>query len=201
MIRPALLALLLLLPGCAGDLLAPPGPTPALYTLAAPKDVSDPGPAATWQLLVDEPSATLALNTSRIAIAPNPDRIDYYADVAWVDRAPALLQELILESFDRSGRIPAVQRQGGGVRADYILAVDLQNFEVDAARSEPVAHLRLTARLVRMRDRSIVASHGFEAQAPVGGGGFDGVIGGFDHALGDVLPQLVSWTLAEGNRG
>ena len=200
MIRRLLLLLPLLVGGCGGGLLAPSGPAPAIYRLQAPPEISVPGPTVSWQLLVDKPTATLALDTTRIAIEPAPDRIDYYADVAWGDDTPSVLQELILQSFDRSGRIQAVQRQGGGLQADYILAVDLQDFETDAAASPASAHVRLTARLVRTRDRTIVASRAFDVSAPVGGGGFDAVIAGFNGALADLLPQLVGWTLSEGGR-
>jgi cholesterol transport system auxiliary component len=199
MIRRLLLLLPLLAAGCGG-LLAPSGPSPALYKLDAPRAVSAPGPSASWQLLIDKPTATLALDTTRIAIAPSPNRVDYYADVAWADKAPAMLQEIILQSFDRSGRIQAVQRQGGGLKADYILAVDLQDFEADAASSPASVHVRLAARLVRTRDRTIVASRTFDTTAPIGGGGFDAVIAGFDQSLTKLLPGLIGWTLAEGNR-
>lgn len=199
--RAGLFFFLLLTPGCTTNLLAPSGPTPALYTLAAPAQVGTNAPQANWQLLVDRPSAPLDLDSSRIAIAPAPDRIDYYADVAWVDRAPPLLQDLILESFDRSGRIAAVQRQGGGLRADYVLATDLRDFEIDGTQSTPAAHLRITARLVRTRDRSIVASRTFDAAAPVGTGGIDAVVASFNGALAEILPQIVSWTLTEGSHG
>ena len=200
MMRRLVLLIPLLTASCGGGLLAPSGPAPALYRLDAPNTASAPGPAAAWQLLVDKPTATLALNTTRIAIEPAPNRMDYYADVAWADEAPAMLQELILQSFDQSGRIAAVQRQGGGLKADYILAVDLQDFEVDAASSPANAHLRLTARLVRSRDRTIVASRTFDTTAPIGAAGFDAVVAGFDQATGALLPELVGWTLTEGGR-
>ncbi|HLG89900.1 MAG TPA: ABC-type transport auxiliary lipoprotein family protein [Alphaproteobacteria bacterium] len=199
MIRRLLLFLPLFAAGCGG-LLAPSGPSPALYRLDAPRAVSAAGPAAPWQLLIDKPTATLALDTTRIAIVPAPNRMDYYADVAWADKAPAMLQELILQAFDRSGRIQAVQRQGGGLKADYILAVDLQDFEVDAASSPANVHVRLTGRLVRTRDRAIVASRMFDTTAPIGSGGFDGVIASFNQAVSELLPELVGWTLAEGGR-
>ena len=199
MTRIWLLLLPLLLAGCGGGLLAPSGPPPALYRLEAPREVRVAGSPASWQLLVDKPTAPLALDTTRIAIIPAPGRIDYYADVAWADGVPAMLQELILQSFDRSGRIQAVQRQSGGLRADYILAVDLQDFEANAAENPAAIRIRLTARLVRMSDRSIVASRDFEAKAPIGNG-FDTVVSGFDQALDALLPNLVAWTLSEGNR-
>lgn len=198
--RAAMLVCLLAIPGCSGGILAPSGPAPGLYTLSPPAQVSTPATQVNWQLLIDMPSAPLDLNSSRIAIAPAPDRIDYYADVAWVDRVPPLLQALILESFDRSGRIAAVQRQGGGLRADYVLATELRDFEVDATQPNSAAHLRLTARLVRMRDRSIVASRTFEATGPAVGSGIDTVVASFNGALGDILPQIVTWALTTGSQ-
>ena len=158
---PILLALALT--GCsAGGLLAPSGAPPKIYTLSAPKEVASSAPQANWQLLIAMPSAVADINTSRIAIIPAPSRMDYYADVTWADRPPAMLQELLLESFDRSGRIAAVQRQSGGVKSDFLLTTEIEDFEVDNATGEPSVHIRIAARLVRSRDREIVASRNFD---------------------------------------
>jgi cholesterol transport system auxiliary component len=197
--RTVLVIPILLLAGCGGGLLAPSGPAPALYTLAAPERIETNAPQASWQLLVDAPNAPLDLDSARIAIAPSTSRIDYYADVVWADRVPAMLQQLLVESFDRSGRIAAVQRQNGGLHGDFTLAPDIGDFEVDAS-SNPQAHIRITARLVRMRDRTIVASRSFDAAAPVGGSGIDPVVAAFDSVLSELLPQIVDWTLSEGAR-
>ncbi len=190
-----LLAALALLSGC-GSLLAPSGDPAKLYMLHAPAQVATNAPQARWQLLIAAPDAPLDLNNSRIAVAPTPDRIDYYANVSWTDRPPAMLQELLLQSFDRSGRIGAVQRQSGGLKADFILTCDIQNFQVESS-SEPVAHIGLTARLVRTRDRTIVASKRFDTSSPAGGN-FDGAIAAFDAGLQTLLPQIVDWTLSQG---
>jgi cholesterol transport system auxiliary component len=198
MMRAGLFVLLLALAGCGGGILAPSGPSPALYTLHAPPRIDSPGPRAAWQLLVDLPAAPLALDSTRIAIAPASDRIDYYADVAWADRAPALLQALIVESFEHSGRIAAVQRQGGGLHADLVLTLNLEDFQADAAAS--TVKVRFAAKLVRMKDRQIVAIREFATESAVGAGGFDGVIAAFDQAVGGLLPDLVGWTLAEGDK-
>ncbi len=192
-------AFALSLAGCTGNLLAPSGPPAKLYTLSAPASVPTNAPQANWQLLIATPDATLDLNSSRIAIAPSPTRIDYYADVSWADRPPATIQALLLQSFQRSGRITAVQRDGGGLKADFTLVSDLQDFEVEAGSGETVAHVRLTESLVRARDRTIVATRVFEARAPVNGS-FDDAIVAFDGALKSLLPQIVDWTLIEGSR-
>lgn len=197
---PLFLALALALSGCsASSLLAPSGAPAKLYTLSAPKAVATTAPQASWQLLVATPESALDINSPRIAIAPAPSRIDYYADVTWADRPPAMLQELLLQSFDRSGRIAAVQRQSGGYKSDFILTTDIEDFEVDATAGDPAAHIRIAAKLVRSRDRTIVAGRSFEASVPASGN-FDAAIAAFDSALQSVLPQIVDWTLTQGSR-
>jgi cholesterol transport system auxiliary component len=192
--------LVLALSGCsASSLLAPSGPPPKLYTLSAPKEVATGGPQANWQLLIAMPSAQLDLDTTRIAIIPAQSRMDYYADVTWADRPPTMLQGLLLQSFDRSGRIAAVQRQSGGLKSEFLLTCEIEDFEVDTTASEPGAHIRIAARLVRSRDREIVAMRTFEVTVP-SGASFDGAIAAFDSGLQSVLPQMVDWTLTQGNQ-
>jgi cholesterol transport system auxiliary component len=193
----SLFAALLLLGGCSG-LLSPSGEPAKLYTLKAPQQISTNAPQAHWQLLIATPDAPLDLDTSRIAIAPSSMRIDYYANVAWSDRPPAMLRDLLVEGFDLSGRAGAVGRQTGALKSDFVLNCDIRDFQVDAA-GEPVAHIAFTARLIRSRDRAIVASRYFEVKTPAGAS-FDGAIAAFDGGMQTLLPQVVDWTLSEGAR-
>jgi cholesterol transport system auxiliary component len=195
--RISMALLLLVLTGCSG-LLSPSGSPAKLYTLSAPKEVATSAPQANWQLLIATPDAALDINTPRIAIIPAPSRMDYYANVTWADRPPAMLQDLLLQSFSRSGRIPAVQRQSGGFKSDFLLTADIEDFEVDTT-AEPVVHIRIAARLVRSRDREIVATRSFDSAVPAGGN-FDSAIAAFDGALQSMLPQIVDWTLTQGSR-
>jgi cholesterol transport system auxiliary component len=190
---------ILALTGCSGGLLAPSTPPPALYTLQAPKAIEASADHANWQLLIALPDAAMDLDVVRIAVVPAPSRLDYYAGVAWADRPAEMLQDLIVESFDRSGRIDTVQRESGGVRGDFILATDLEDFQAEADSAAPVVHVRLAVRLIRTRDRAIVASRTFESKIPVGGD-FDAVIAGFNHATQALLPEIVAWTLDQGAR-
>ena len=194
-----LILLLLTLTGCsASSLLAPSGAPAKIYTLSAPKEVPSSAPQASWQLLIATPDAGLDINTPRIAVIPAPSRMDYYADVTWADRPPAMVQDLLVQSFERSGRIAAVQRQSGGLKSDFLLTADVENFEVDTT-SESTVHIRIAARLVRSRDREIVATRNFDSAVPAGGN-FDSAIAAFDGALQSMLPQIVDWTLTQGSR-
>ena len=55
--------------------------------------------------------------------------IDYFADGEWTDRAPLLVQTLLLESLENSRSINAIDRESVGLRADFILKSEIRHFE------------------------------------------------------------------------
>lgn len=174
------------------------GPAPKLYTLT-PVAKFPPGAPVSWQLLVEVPASTAALNTERIALKRSPTTVDYFADAAWTDRAPLLVQELIVQSFEDSGRIAAVARQSLSLSADYILDPELRNFEADYAatggEAPPAIHVRIDARLVRMPDRAIIASRSFDATVRAAENSVPAVVDAFNAAFHQVAQPLVEWAL------
>jgi len=173
---------------------------PHLYTLTPQASVAA-GPKADWQLLVETPAAAAGIDTPRIALARTPTSLDYFADVSWADRAPNMVQGLIVQTFEDSGRIVSVGRDTVGLRSDYVLKSELRDFQAEyatpgAAMPDRV-HVRLSAKLVAMPRRTIEAGETFEASAPVRGRSFTDVIAAFDQALGQVTGELVSWSLSQ----
>ncbi|ANC92859.1 hypothetical protein A6A40_13780 [Azospirillum humicireducens] len=173
---------------------------PQLYTLT-PRASIAAGPKADWQLLVETPAAAAGIDTPRIALARTPTSLDYFADVSWADRAPNMVQGLIVQTFEDSGRIVSVGRDTVGLRSDYVLKSELRDFQAEyttpgAAMPDRV-HVRLSAKLVAMPRRTIEAGESFEASAPVRGRSFTDIVAAFDEALGRVTGDLVSWSLAQ----
>ncbi|CAO3405242.1 ABC-type transport auxiliary lipoprotein family protein [Azospirillum palustre] len=173
---------------------------PHLYTLTPRASVAA-GPKADWQLLVETPAAAAGIDTPRIALARTPTSLDYFADVSWADRAPNMVQGLIVQTFEDSGRIVSVGRDTVGLRSDYLLKSELRDFQAEyatpgAAMPDRV-HVRLSAKLVAMPRRTIEAGETFEASAPVRGRSFTDVIAAFDQALGQVTGELVGWSLSQ----
>jgi cholesterol transport system auxiliary component len=198
-LRLALLPAAAALPACSAvDLLAPA--PPQLYTLSPKTTFPDDAPRVDWQLLVETPIAPAAIDTARIVVARRPMAIDYFADVAWVDRAPQMVQTLLVESFESSRRITAIGREGLALRADYILRTELREFqaEFEPGSDLPFANVRMIARLVRMPEREIVAIESFQARERAASAAFASLIDAFDTALGAVLRRLVDWTLRSG---
>jgi len=150
-----------------------------------------------WQLVVEEPLANGGLNTARIALRPNHLEVKYFADARWTERAPKMVQTLLVESFENTGRIVSVGRQVIGLRSDFNLKTELREFQVEEFGGRKV-RVRINAKLVTQPRQTIVASQSFESTREIAGKTMAASIRAWDSALGDVLKQVVMWTLDEG---
>jgi cholesterol transport system auxiliary component len=180
-----------LIPGATRD-------PPRLYELT-PKSTFDPTlPRVRSQLVVETLEAASGLTTSRIAVKQRPTTLDYYARSEWTDVAPRLVQTKIIESFENSGKIVSVGREGSGLRSDYILKGELRHFEAQLYDSEkPLIRIVVNVKLVRMPAREIVANRSFERTYTVETADIDKLVEGFDEALGSVMKRVVEWTIRE----
>ena len=186
----------LLLAACAT--LPRPGPPPRVFRLT-PKTTFPPDlPRVDWTVAVSEPLAERALDTDRIALLRDGTEIAYFANVVWSDRVPALVQILLVQSFLASGAVTAGTDRDP-LRPDYLLRSVLTAFQVRQARDGGwTAVVSLTATLLRMPRRRVVASERFRAAFPVEERRFEAVVTAFDEALGKVLKRVVLWTLHVG---
>jgi cholesterol transport system auxiliary component len=166
--------------------------------------VDDP-PAATagtpvaWQLAIDEPAAAEPLGGARIVLKPADGAFGVYRGARWSERAPLMVQGLVLRSLEDSGRIRGVGRGNGGIRADYRLLLDLRAFHVDRRDGADRALVSIGAKLLRWPGGEVVDARVFDATAPIPGGGIAGVVAAFGVATGEALPALADWTLAAGD--
>jgi len=192
-------ATLALLSGCAGVLPGSSEPS-RLFTLTPKSTFNSDLPKVDWQLTIDSPISEAGLNTTRIALRHSPVTLDYYARAEWVDRAPVLVQKLLVESFEATGKIVAVARQSVSLRSDYNLLCELREFqaEYDNGNRAPNVRVRLTAKLVRMPERVIVGSTTSEYVERAASPDLERIVESFDTALGKSLKRIVEWTLRTG---
>jgi cholesterol transport system auxiliary component len=177
----------------------PGGGEPAqLYTLT-PKSTFDANlPPVQWQLIVERPVASAGLNSQRIALQRTPVTLDYFARANWTDTAPQLVQTLLIESFENTGKIRAVTRESTQLRPDYVLQTELREFqaEYDSPTQPPLVRVRLNGKMIRMPDRVIVGSQTIERAVRADKPDMQNVVLAFDEALGKVMKQFVEWALA-----
>ncbi|HLB81142.1 MAG TPA: ABC-type transport auxiliary lipoprotein family protein [Dongiaceae bacterium] len=192
----ALVGVLLGVGGCT--VLPEVGKPLDLYTLTPKTTFEGPLPKVDWQLVVEMPLAAAGLDTSRIAIARTPFRLDYYAGAVWTENAPAMVQTLMIESFESTHRIVAVGREAIGLRPDYILKTDLREFQAvyyDSDGPGPTVLVRMNAKLVQMPERRIIAARTVEREVEAESSRLADIITAFDTALGRVLKEIVVFTL------
>ena len=185
------------LSGCEGRVPRLGGPPANLYTLTPKNTFTKELRRVSWQLVVDEPLASGGLNIDRIALRHSPTELKYFARARWTERAPRMVQTLMVESFENSGAIIAVGRKAIGLRSDYNLITELREFQAEYFESDgvPTVRVRLNAKLVKQPRRAIVASRTFEATIKSEGKAMWNVIRAFDQALGKVLRHTVEWTI------
>jgi cholesterol transport system auxiliary component len=153
-----------------------------------------------WALSIQMPDATASLDTERIAISRPPSGLDYYADTAWADHLPALVETAMMEAFERSGRIGAVARDSDGARADTMLGTDLRDFacRYDAGEGAPLAVVRIGARMMDAKSRKITGSAVFAKEVRATANSVPAGVAALTEAFGGVLAELVPWVLDRG---
>ena len=189
------IVIVLALAGCSGLF---GGSAPAHLYRVTPKSTYPVNlPHRPVQILVDVPLAPAGLDSSRIALSRSAVSIDYFADSEWTDRAPLLVQTALVESFENSGTINAIDRESVGLRADFILKTEIRHFEAvyDSPNGPPDVWAAINVRLVNPSNRDIVAQSSFERRQQASANDVPNVIAAFDEALGGVMKDIVVWTV------
>jgi cholesterol transport system auxiliary component len=195
----ALFAVLpLLAVGCQSLIPGADRPPPRLYELTPKSTFATDLPVVKAQLIVETPEAAAGLQASKIAVKQKATTLDYFARSEWSDLAPRLVQTKIVESFENSRRIVSVGREGSGLRSDYIIKSELRHFEAQFYDApEPLVHVTINIKLVKMPEREIIANCNFNRTAKAKTQSIDDIVPAFDDALGGVLRRLVEWTIRE----
>lgn len=193
------LAALALIPGCGAlSSLTEASADLNAYTLS-PLAAAGPPAGGSRHLIVEMPTSGGALATDRILIKPLPYQAQYLSDGRWTEPAPALVQTLLVASFQTVGGFRLVGRGAVGLMPDYTLMTELQAFEAEPAgpAQEPlIVRVAANMTLIREADRQIVAVRRFDATAQVATDATPDLIAGFDRAVRDLLAEAVVWTVA-----
>ena len=195
--RPAAVVAAALVAGACSAILPGAGPAPDIYSLTPKSTFDGDLPLVEWQLVVAEPFAARGLDTNRIALHPSATEIKYFSGARWSDRAPSMVQTLLVESFENTGKIVAVGRQAIGLRSDYTLRSELREFQAHYNDDDgmPTVTVRLNVKIVKQPRQAIIASKTFTRTMPANGSSMKDIIYTFDETLGKVLRRVVEWTM------
>jgi cholesterol transport system auxiliary component len=178
-----------------GGIIGPQNPPAQIYLLQ-PSFAAVEGPTVPWQLAVEQPTTVDSLDRQRIAIYRG-DTMDYYADAEWTDQAPALIQTLLVQAFEKSGKISGVARDSDGLHADYLLQLELRDFEArfDTPDGAPTVVVTIVARLLKAPGREVVATLYSSHQARASENKIPAAVAAFNQATGETMEEIVAWAL------
>lgn len=187
------------LAGCSGNLIGPPSPAAQIYVLNPKFGPMAEAPNVAWQLVIGVPNVPASLDTQRIALERAPNTMDYYANAEWTDRTPALLQSLLVQAFESSGRIAAVGRESAGIRADYVLETEIRDFEAFYAVPDtpPVVRVAIMAKLLNPMNRDVAASMEFHNEAQTSANNMANITAAFTQATGATVQAIAAWALGQ----
>lgn len=139
-------------------------------------------------LAVARPQADRTRDTSRILVRRDRSLMPW-AGVAWNDRAPDLVQDLLVEALD--GRVATVGRHGD-LAADYRLELELRRFELVEEGRSLHAQLALTVRLLD-REGVIAATLRIDEREVAAGQNVEAAVAAMETALQRGIGTLADW--------
>lgn len=193
------LAAAALLSGCSAISALNGAATPLQsYDLQAPGDAPVARSTLARQLVVEVPTAPGGLMTERIMIRPRPLQAQYLTDGQWGSEAPLMMQTLIVRTLEDSNGFRYVGRRPLGSFGDYVLISELTDLHAEAAAEGDGAtiRVRLTARLVRESDASVLSTRTFNTSFPVATTETIDLVEGFNSATQLMLKDLSGWVLS-----
>ncbi|MEX0283072.1 MAG: ABC-type transport auxiliary lipoprotein family protein [Paracoccaceae bacterium] len=190
----------LTLSGCAISSIGQATKPNDLYALTPKSTFASDLPRIRSQIVVEEPTATAAVDTDQIAVMPSALQVQYLQRARWVDRAPLIIQALLIESFENTGKVPAVGRSTVGLRADYVIVTDVREFQAIVVKNEAGEEalqidVRLNVKIIDEFEDQIIASESFEKVRYAASREHLDIATAFDSALGSAMRSAVEWSI------
>ncbi len=155
----------LLLAGCTTSIFDSESPVPMSYVLRSAPAASVSLAHTDADIAIGRPEALPGLDSDRIGVLRG-HQLDFYRGVRWGSPAPEVMQALLVDSMEDQHVFRSVTREQSRVSSDYILDVQLRDFQSEYAESSslPTVHVSAVVRVVRIPDRRLVTTISAESQ-------------------------------------
>ena len=151
-------------------------------------------------LIQVQPGSALA-DTHSIAYSRRAHEYAFYQLASWTERPVRSLPRLLQRRIEARGVASATGLTGDPLRADWLLALAIDEF-VHELHAEPgTGRIALTAELFDRRARARVAHRRFEAGAAAGRADSAAAAAALSQATSRAFDELVAWLEVELQRG
>lgn len=183
--------------GCVSVLPDAPPASARYFITDINRTSTDRAPVA-WTLSIEDPSATRALDTTKIAVSRTSGKIEYYSGGEWSDRAPRLFGSALVRSFENSGQILGVGSRVSLPLSDFILQTDIRDLHTVRSGKDVVVTTTVYARLTDGRS-TIYAAQLFSKQSVLADEVSERVAQRIDNNVAEIMSDIIDWTFQEGS--
>ncbi|WP_439634504.1 ABC-type transport auxiliary lipoprotein family protein [Glycocaulis sp.] len=149
---------------------------------------------------IARPVAPRALSGDRIALDAGQGRVAYMAGANWISAVPVLVQELVVDTFDRRSTVLMAARPDDGVATSWDLRMELRRFEAvydQGSNAAPRIDIAIRARLIDTTSREVAGVRTFEASRRADGNRQTLIVDAFSRAASDLSLEMVDWASAQ----
>ena len=163
-----------------------------VYELTAVRDFPPCLRATGPQLIIPEPTSSMALNSDKIpavGTVPNPPSFE---NARFSDNIPAVIQAKLIESFENSGCFQLVSRPMEGLEEGSQFLLEIRNFRI-VISANPEADIEFSVKVIAPRGK-VVGVRVFRETATLNGSDAPAAMAALDIAFGKIANALVQWT-------
>lgn len=177
------------LSGCS--VIPNPGEPPQRFTLQS-LPLQTPHKRIKHTLIIEQPNTYPPLDNQRIAVVPQDNRIDYYANCEWADRLGILVQDSLVSSLQNQGLFSGITRSYEGMAPDLLLKADIRKFFV-TQHPKATAFVQYYVQLIQLSDRQVVAQQTFESSLPLAQENLNEISFKLNEAHRQTLQKIIEW--------
>lgn len=169
-------------------------PAPSTYDLTAPEKPSVRAGSGNWQLIVRKPNALRSLETERILIKPEKQKISYFPQAVWSDKLPRLLQARIIETFQNSRALRGISNGRDRIAGEMALMLEIRKFQVEIMGERAMARASFHANIVDLKTGAIVSRRIF-SQEMATSDEVGEAVASLNNVFGNIVKRIVKWTV------
>lgn len=159
----------------------------AVYNLSPQLTVAESKCRSGAGIEIAAPTTSAGLEGRRVAVVEE-SKLNYYTGIRWAAPASDMVQQVMVESFEKSKAFKTVTTDVDGVGAEYVLLTDIRDYQVTNAKA-PTVKLRFISKLVR--DRKVVATIPVEKVVTPAENKTAAIVEAFNKATADAAADLV----------
>lgn len=185
------MACAIMLSGCLGGL----GGKPAdLYRFGGPGGGAVTAPTGTVNVFRSNGTFQRESSGDQI-LTLDGGKAAYVAKTRWVAPAQSLWNEAVIAAFDTDPGPVRLVARGEPTKADYVLRLDVRNFETLAAgKSAPTVLIRVRAAMTTNGQGAVLNEKIFEQRVRASDNRVSAIVEAYDQATDKVLAEIVAWT-------